>query len=252
MHCLQPLIAGDSVMKIMNLSNKHTTRERHVHDGFEKEVHAIFNFEEYDIRRIAFDTVERVIDIGAHIGIFALFIRSHYPNSVVNCFEPLPVNIPPLRHNTAGDDRIIIHEHGLSSYRHQAEIWLSPNFGHGGASTLRTRDHSDESQLANFTVAVEELARIEGTISILKIDTEGHELTILRNIVPHLARIKSIFLEVHSALALANILTLLNGQFIPFHFGAGMGNRYKVLFASRAFLAAGKLRCDMAPEIYYD
>jgi len=223
-----------------------------IHDGAEADARSIFGLEEYNIRKIWFQKVATIIDVGAHIGLFTILMKMTFPQATVHCFEPLPINISLLRKNLSGDGNIHINEYGLSSYRHSAEIWLSPAFGHGAASTHKTRDHSDVSQPANFRVAAEELQAIDGDISILKIDTEGHELRILRNIAPHFDRIETIFLEVHSGLALENILSLLRQKFIAVHFAGGMGNRYKVLFASKSAIALEKIRADIAPEIYYD
>jgi FkbM family methyltransferase len=239
-------------MGLMVLRTAGGERTISVHDGAESEAQSIFNFEEYDLRTVGFQNVATVVDIGGHVGLFTLFIRTHYPEADIHCFEPLAVNLELLRQNVAGDNRVHVRDFGLSSYRHEADIWLSPAYGHGAASTFRTRDHTGEKQTAKFMVAAEEIAGIEGRISILKIDTEGHELRILRNIDPHLDRIDSIFLEVHSDRALAKILDLLEGRFTPVHFGGGMGNRYKVIFVNTEAIAAQRVRAQIAPEIFYN
>jgi FkbM family methyltransferase len=239
-------------MPLITLNTTSGDRNILIHEGGELDAKNIFKQEEYNIQYLRFLKVENIIDVGAHVGLFSIFIRLYYPTSILHCYEPLKANLSLLRENLAQDENVFIHDFGLSSYNHQTDIWLSPQFGHGAASTMKTTDHSEIKETVKFVGAMEEFQKIEGRITILKIDTEGHELRILRNIVPILDRIDSLFLEIHSDKALGKIIDLLCGKFKPIYLHSIMADRYKAIFINLEAAPGGRLQFYMAPEIYYD
>ncbi|SJZ40437.1 methyltransferase, FkbM family [Enhydrobacter aerosaccus] len=220
--------------------------------NFAREAHEIIQLSEYDLTKIDFDKVSLVVDIGAHVGMFSALMRSHYPAAIIHAFEPLSVNVALLERNFKGDASVVVRPYGLAKSEQEATIWLAPYYGQGAASTKRTVDHSGDFEVVRFKPALAEISALGNRIDILKIDTEGHELSLLRALDPMLHRVDAIFLEVHSSLALANILSLLDCRFIPVHFGEGRGNRYKPLFVSRDAVAEKRLSATIAPDIYYD
>lgn len=128
-----------------------------------------------------------IFDVGANIGIAALYFAAVYPEAQIHCFEPLPANIELLRRNAERNPgNIIIHPFGLSEESGTFTYHMSANrdtFGGGtfhriGADTdvaLKLPVSSVDSAIAH--------AGVEG-VDVFKIDTEGAEWPILKAVPP--------------------------------------------------------------------
>ena len=119
-----------------------------------------------------------VLDVGAHIGEFTLLAAAR--GATVHAFEPDPANAALLRSNVATNDlqwRVTVHECALSDRDGEMRFLAHHN---PSLSALWTEQHAAGSAT---TVAVQ-AARLD-TIDvpradIIKIDTEGAELAVLR------------------------------------------------------------------------
>jgi FkbM family methyltransferase len=67
--------------------------------------------DEYGLSRIEFERGDIVVDIGAHVGIFAIYLAKRYPDISILAFEPDPVNFSNLLANIGvnGVDNVIPH-----------------------------------------------------------------------------------------------------------------------------------------------
>lgn len=127
-----------------------------------------------------------VIDIGANIGLAALFWLTRRQDSRVWCYEPNPENIPRLRQTLSGyERRYEVVEAAVGPVATRARFTFDDSGRYGRLS--------DELDLgAEVEVAVlalrEELARVEGkeghSVDLLKIDTEGTEPELLASLPP--------------------------------------------------------------------
>jgi FkbM family methyltransferase len=130
-----------------------------------------------------------MIDVGAERGSLAQAMLDAGVEDLHAC-DPHPDNADALRARFAGDPRVTVHEHAISESDGSAELHVSSTpdgrplpFGH----TLLERPDTDEiawGQTVTVTrrslqslVAAGELP---GRIGILKIDTEGHDLAVVR------------------------------------------------------------------------
>ena len=122
-----------------------------------------------------------VIDVGAHAGEFARAVQKSVPGSAVHCFEPAPAPFEKLRlisgivaNNVAlGDKAGVVEMH-------------SDRPGSKLASLYKRRlDHFGIQFTHRYSVTVDTLdaycARTGlESIELLKLDAEGHELSVLR------------------------------------------------------------------------
>lgn len=123
----------------------------------------------------------RVVDIGAHVGSFAVTLASRYPRATVTCFEPAPETVAYLERNirTNGlEDRVIFH---------QAAVGAAA----GTARLLRTAAGSCEATLEPAlapegtkgidvpVVDVETAFSLGGPPDLVKLDCEGGEYEIV-------------------------------------------------------------------------
>lgn len=127
-----------------------------------------------------------IFDIGANIGHYAVMLRQHNISLPIYAFEPHPVSFKKLRETAARYDFTPIRK-GAGDRETQARIYdYSGNTGSEHASMYRAvieQLHSAEAaetsiQLTTIDAFIEEHSIRK--IALLKIDTEGNELNVLK------------------------------------------------------------------------
>jgi FkbM family methyltransferase len=146
---------------------------------------------------------ELILDIGANIGAFALRAHAQWPTAKILCYEPLPFNLEQLGRNVD------------SSF---AEIWP---YAVGAISERRRFYIGDMFVTGSFfkgerqtpqTIEVQCLAAAAlPAANIIKIDTEGAEVEILRAI--DLSKAQLIMIEHHSKYDATTIKKMLDQKF---------------------------------------
>lgn len=130
-----------------------------------------------------------MIDIGAEQGSLAEGML-HSGIQELHAVEPHPGNASALRTRFGGDSRVTVHEHAVSDKDGSGELHISTNpageplsFGH----TLMERANTDEiawKQAVPVTLrslqSLIDAREIPSSTGILKIDTEGHDLAVVR------------------------------------------------------------------------
>lgn len=149
-----------------------------------------------DSLRVAFDGPSpRVLDCGANIGLATLWLKRAYPSARVTAFEADPAIAAVLSRNLAangaGDVEVV-----------RAAVWSS-------ATTLRFRAEGTDSGAVHEVAAdtpgtVIEVPAVRlrdwvarEPIDLLKLDIEGAELAVLRDLAPVLDRVGALQMEVH-------------------------------------------------------
>ena len=124
--------------------------------------------------------VRTILDVGANVGAAALFFALHYPQALVFAFEPYPQAYQLLVQNLSAFGRVRTFAFGLLDRDVRVPLYLSrvdPATNSISVSGLNSTQ-SEEVVLRKASTVVEELQIRE--IDILKIDTEGCEVPILR------------------------------------------------------------------------
>lgn len=118
----------------------------------------------------------RAIDIGGNIGFWSRDFCEQFAD--VQIFEPDRSNLECLRANLAGKNNYKIHEVGLSNERGEVSFYVSPTTS-GGHSVFR--EQVFELSVNQTTIPVHCLDEYAFTdVDLIKIDTQGSELNILR------------------------------------------------------------------------
>jgi FkbM family methyltransferase len=126
----------------------------------------------------------RCLDIGVDEGWWSLFVLDHFPNVVLDSFEPSPKSYATLLEHIGDDPRITLHNFAISD-----KTGLLPFTEDGGQSHSRCE--------TSTRVPCEPISRFigDGQIDLIKIDTEGHDLIILNTLFPFLDKISAIIFE---------------------------------------------------------
>jgi FkbM family methyltransferase len=131
--------------------------------------------------RLACDAVRTVLDIGANVGVTALYFSLIFPNAQIYAFEPAPDNFAVLERNIANSKRIRGFNFGLGARDAALELYHSDNPVNFGGYSLHPAG-SDTSrkiriQARNVASVLAELSLDK--IDVVKVDTEGAEWDIL-------------------------------------------------------------------------
>ncbi|KAG5913497.1 hypothetical protein E4U42_001112 [Claviceps africana] len=172
----------------------------------------------YDVGPLPADAV--VVDAGANIGLFSLYIKGRIPGARVTAFEPAPETAGTLRRNLAlhGRDDVTVHECALGERDCAMTLTYFPNMpGNSSlnndgidAKVRRALADNPEHPVARLRVArrpVEVAVRrlsgflrdMEGLdrIDLLKIDVEGAEMDVLAGLDDeHWALVRNLVLEI--------------------------------------------------------
>lgn len=142
--------------------------------------------------------VRTVVDVGANIGASTLFFALNYPDARILAFEPYPESHALLVRNVEGLPQINTFDFGLydSDKRAPLHLGLEDSVTNSiGASTEAAADRDVVVKLRTASTVLTE-QNVVG-IDILKLDTEGCELPILRSMVAWLARVVVVYVEFH-------------------------------------------------------
>jgi len=127
------------------------------------------------------EDVKVVLDIGANIGIAALYFASSFPGAVVHAFEPVPANCEVLKANARAIPRIQVHQYALGAEDGELELFDSDDKANlGGFSSHGLGVDPGRSQPVPVRHAGRALAELGiERADVIKIDTEGAEWEIL-------------------------------------------------------------------------
>lgn len=139
-----------------------------------------------------------ILDVGANIGQTAVALHRYFPGSRILCFEPVASTYRELVANTKKISGISCFQLALGDRCGESLIFKSPSYS--GIASLQGAgapqfDHSETISLATGESICRSAALT--MIDLLKIDTEGYELPVLKGFGQILAtRVKFIYIEV--------------------------------------------------------
>lgn len=179
---------------------------------------------------------DMVVDLGAHVGIFAFNVLRKYPCQVV-ALEPSAENVACLRKNLEpfGEHRVQIHNLavGGAAGRVRVETPTSSNRSHDARVVPGSDDDADGVDVVPLA-AILELAQ-RNRIALMKMDIEGSEFDAFSTLDDaHLRCFERIVMEYHDHLR-EGTLNLLKDKLQRTHHltitGEGDGRGYGMLFA---------------------
>lgn len=134
-----------------------------------------------------------VLDIGANIGTFALFVLLCAPDAIVHSFEPSAATHSLLAANAARNPACRWTTHHAAAWRADEPV----RFANGEASTAGRLDARGEEPAAGLSLQ-SILARAGGHADVAKLDIEGAEEAVLADIpVALLEQIETMVVELH-------------------------------------------------------
>lgn len=172
------------------------------HVGFLHALQEIFFDEIYKI-----DLPEQpyIIDCGANIGLSVIYLKQHYPDARIVAFEPDTLNFELLQKNIKNFDLEKVELRKEAVWIENTDLSFSNDGTMGSKITEAGSHHVKAARLADLLIQ---------KIDFLKIDIEGAEYTVLKDIADRLHYVQSFFLEYHGSFAqrneLVEIFSILN------------------------------------------
>jgi FkbM family methyltransferase len=151
----------------------------------------VFYREDYRARK----DIRTAVDLGANIGVSALYFLTRNRVCRAYLFEPDPRNVERLRRNLAGlEDRFRLSTEAVTEADGEFDFGVEETGRYGGigvqtAETIRVRGRDVNAILDEILAEVDE-------IDVLKVDIEGLEPQVVGAIKPDvLDRIRTIYVE---------------------------------------------------------
>ena len=141
------------------------------------------------------------MDIGANQGIYTLVASKNKNIKKIYSFEPVPENFESLKKNIRlnNSKKIITKKFAISSQN--AKKYISFNQKHSGISSLDLKKKNSDKLIKIKTINFQILNKLvkPDYKLIIKIDVEGHELVVLKQIIKSILikKVEYIFIEIN-------------------------------------------------------
>lgn len=167
-----------------------------------------------------------IIDCGANIGMSAIYFKSLFPEASLIAFEPERKIFSYLKNNL---DAVGLHDVKLVN----KAVWKEDtqlNFMNEGADASRIASSAaGDDQHVYLVDAVRLSDYINTEVDFLKLDIEGAELDVLREIEPRLSYVERMFIEYHcpenGEQKLQELLTILSDNHFKYYIDSSFKTR---------------------------
>jgi FkbM family methyltransferase len=139
----------------------------------------------------AFPENAYILDCGAHIGLSVIYLKSICPSAHILCFEPDAKNFDLLQKNIAS------HQLKNINARNEA-VWIENTFLHFIQDRGMASKIGSDSALSTVSVSAVKLKNyLNQRVDFLKLDIEGAEYNVLKDIAENLYQVANMFIEYH-------------------------------------------------------
>jgi FkbM family methyltransferase len=138
-----------------------------------------------------------VLDIGANVGLAAAYFRLVYPDAVIHCVEPDPGAFSFLAQNGPVIGNCAIHQAGLYEGDCQMPFYSSDN------SVISSGSRNPYARAVSIPIRLRDAAAFVSSLEVedfdlIKIDTEGAEVPIVRSLSEFIRGAAVVHIEFHS------------------------------------------------------
>ncbi len=179
-----------------------------------------------------------IVDIGANVGATTLFFHNSFPAAEIWCYEPCQENFWCLEANTQDlSAQIHVFHYGLLD--RDCELPIYHGTSQSGQNSLTQTVETAPISVENVRLVKagnEARQRHWSHISILKIDTEGCEVPILKELLAVVPSIDFLFCEYHADDDRHTIDSLVQSRFVLGGASASKPHQGMCVYWSRALL----------------
>lgn len=161
--------------------------------------------EQHDLR----DFGKTIIDIGAAQGDTAIWFAQVFPRHHVHAFEPVKTSFDKALKKTGKFSNITLHNVALTNEKGETTVHVSDDVFSSSIipinpSEIKTKDPALAARLktkSSHKIAMQPLDETEGlhgSVLLMKIDTQGSELAVLKGAVKTLSRTRLVLVEMNN------------------------------------------------------
>jgi FkbM family methyltransferase len=170
-----------------------------------------------DLRKYKSDFYPKIIfDVGANTGQTVLKWNKFFPKAEYYCFEPVNSTMLALKNNTAKYKNIHYYQCALGAESKQADITLchDPSLNSFVDSVKEIGEKTEKVQINT----IDEICELESLnfIDVLKIDTEGFDIEVLKGAVRMLETNRIMFIQVEAGMNPYNKLHVPLQNFVDY------------------------------------
>jgi FkbM family methyltransferase len=162
--------------------------------------------EEYNLNKLTINDNDVIIDIGAHVGVVSTYLAKANPNCKIYSFEPTSNTFHCLSKNIIKNEIKNVKIFNTAITSDGRDVIMNMPIGNTGGSSLLYEPSSGfyyKNSVKSLPInnVIEDILKTENTdkIKLLKIDCEGAEYDIIKNIKPELfSKIENIIGEFHT------------------------------------------------------
>lgn len=151
-----------------------------------------------DLRRLSIEPTGTIFDVGAHVGHTAAALCSVYPSARVYCFEPSPETFKTLVQNCASKNVSAVNM-AVGSCVGTEQMYAVKNSHLNSLVSQLNSSHPGSSRVTVRVTTLDQFCEEHNVrhIDLLKSDTEGYELEVLKGATRLLTekRIDAIYVE---------------------------------------------------------
>ena len=141
-----------------------------------------------------------ILDCGSHIGLSIIYLKKLCPSANIIAFEPDPANFDVLTKN--------VKSHGLSSVELRKEaVWISNTTLSFMAEGNMSSKIGTINEAAVKVPAIRLKDLLIKTVDFLKLDIEGAEFEVIKDIQEKLSMVENLFIEYHGSFKQNNELS---------------------------------------------
>jgi FkbM family methyltransferase len=138
--------------------------------------------DDYRLRDMRFGEGDVVIDIGAHVGLFSIYLAKRWPALKVFAFEPFPANFRNCAENLQINSvtNVVLSPNAITNDSRLLSMATDPHNSGGASAVVKTFESNGiVTDLASMTLDEVFLVHEIGRCKLMKIDCEGMEYEIL-------------------------------------------------------------------------
>jgi FkbM family methyltransferase len=177
---------------LLHLPNAPRATALRTHAGDLSILYEVFWQQAYNLAPLRGEQFRTVVDVGANVGLAALFFLQKFPVSRLICLEPEPGNFRLLEHNLRGTPAVPVRA-ALSATDGTVRIDSS-------AQAYNAKISADTGTTEVAAVCMRTLLRTHNLtwVDLLKIDIEDYEQQVFAGSTEWLAQVNTLLIEIHS------------------------------------------------------
>ena len=135
------------------------------------EIYDIIWREDYWFKEMQEADFNVVLDLGAHIGLFTLWVKSKFLKATVHCYEPDPYSYSLLQRNTQALNGVVLHQEAVGVSSGEAMFFI--DFRRHALSSFR--ESQGKKPISCSVKALDDVIDALGRVDLVKFDIEGLE-----------------------------------------------------------------------------